>query len=253
MINLKEIATQVILEGVYDPGILKAVFLAGGPGSGKTYVASQLFGIPSRVNLSPYGLKIVNQDTELETLLKKYNFTPELDKMPMDIFRQLTDPTYKDYSGLRGYAKNLSKERLKLYNQGRLGVIVDGTGHKFDDVKKQKQELESIGYDTYMVFVITSLDIAQKRNMNRPRKLPFEIVEKSWKEVQNNMSYFQGIFGGSNFLLVDNSKFLSEKEARKKFNVLVKKGIDKFVKKPVKNKLGKEWVKKAIMLKKRSK
>ena len=125
--------------------------------------------------------------------------------------------------------------------------------NKFDDVKKQKQELESIGYDTYMVFVITSLDIAQKRNMNRPRKLPFEIVEKSWKEVQNNMSYFQGIFGGSNFLLVDNSKFLSEKEARKKFNVLVKKGIDKFVKKPVKNKLGKEWVKKAIMLKKRSK
>ena len=143
-----------IEEGINDPGIFKAIFLAGGPGSGKTYVASQLFGIPTRVNLSPYGLKMVNQDTELETLLKKYNFTPELDKMPMDIFRQLTDPTYKDYSGLRGYAKNLSKERLKLYNQGRLGVIIDGTGHKFDDVKKQKKELKHRMFLCFQIYRI---------------------------------------------------------------------------------------------------
>ena len=58
-------------EGIYDPGIFKAVFLAGGPGSGKTYVAGGLFGIPNKVNVSAYGLKMVNQDTELETFLKK--------------------------------------------------------------------------------------------------------------------------------------------------------------------------------------
>jgi len=28
---------QFIGEGVYDPGILKAFFMAGGPGSGKSY------------------------------------------------------------------------------------------------------------------------------------------------------------------------------------------------------------------------
>ena len=242
-----------IEEGINDPGIFKAIFLAGGPGSGKTYVASQLFGIPTKVNLSPFGLKMVNQDTEFETLLKKYKFGTDIDKMPTDLFRQLTDPGYKDYTGLRKHAKDLSKERLRLYVQGRLGVIIDGTGHKFKDVKTERQKLIDLGYDTYMIFVNTSLEIAQKRNKERARKLPSEIVEKSWKAVQNNMTYFQGLFGGSNFLLVDNSKFLSEKEARKKFNVLVKKGIDKFVKKPVKNKLGKEWIKKAIMLKKRSK
>jgi hypothetical protein len=27
---------DIIVEGVYDPGIFKAIFLAGGPGSGKS-------------------------------------------------------------------------------------------------------------------------------------------------------------------------------------------------------------------------
>ena len=60
----------LIEEGVRDPGILKAVFLAGGPGSGKSYVASGLFGIPSKINVSAYGMKVVNQDRELERMLK---------------------------------------------------------------------------------------------------------------------------------------------------------------------------------------
>ena len=250
LINLKELATQVILEGVYDPGIFKAIFLAGGPGSGKTYVAGKLFGIPAGVNLSPFGLKMVNQDAELEYFLKKFGFGVDIDKMPTDVFRQLTDPGYKDYTGLRTHAKDLSAQRLELYKKGRLGLIVDGTGHKFKDVKKQRKELIDLGYDTYMVFVNTSLDVAQKRNMERPRKLPVEVVEKSWKEVQDNMSYFQGIFGSSNFLLVDNSKFLSEKDAQKKFNMLVSKGVNKFIKKPIKNKLAKKWVEKQQILRK---
>ena len=41
---------EEVNEGINDPGIFKAVFLAGGPGSGKTYVAKQLFGIPDRFN-----------------------------------------------------------------------------------------------------------------------------------------------------------------------------------------------------------
>ena len=142
-------------EGIYDPGIFKAVFLAGGPGSGKTYVAGGLFGIPNKVNVSAYGLKMVNQDTELETFLKKYFGYVDIDKMPDELFRQLTDPKSKDYSGMRTHTKALSKERLKKYTEGRLGVIIDGTGHKFKDVKKEREKLIKLGYDTYMVFVNT--------------------------------------------------------------------------------------------------
>jgi predicted kinase len=244
---------DILFEGVNDPGIFKAVFLAGGPGSGKTYVAGGIFGIPDKVNVSAYGLKLVNQDTELETFLKKYFGTVDLDNMPDDLFRQLTDPTSSDYSGMRTHAKALSKQRLKLYKEGRLGVIIDGTGHKYKDVKKERQKLINMGYDTFMVFVNTSLDVAQKRNMKRARKLSPEIVDKYWNEVQKNMAYFQGLFGNANFLLVDNNATLNPEQAQKKFNMLVGKGIGKFIKKPIKNATAKKWVKKQQLLKKQGK
>ena len=230
-----------LFEGVNDPGIFKAVFLAGGPGSGKTYVAGGLFGIPEKVNVSAYGLKMVNQDTELEMFLKKYFGSTDLDNMPDDLFRQITDPSYSAHMSVRKHAKSLSKQRLNMYSKGRLGVIIDGTGHKYKSIKKERQKLIDLGYDTYMVFVNTSLEVAQMRNKLRDRVLPEEIVEKYWNNVQKNMAFFQGMFGGSNFMLVDNNATLKPKQAQKKFSMLVKKGITKFLKKPIKNRQAKKW------------
>ena len=142
MDKLTQFLTEPFLieEGVNDPGILKAVFLAGGPGSGKSWIAQGLFGIPKKVHVSAYGMKLVNQDTALTMLLKKYGFGTDLDDMPVELFRQLTDPTYDDYSGMRGYAKDITTQQKKLYMNGRLGVIIDGTGHKFSVIKKEKME-----------------------------------------------------------------------------------------------------------------
>ena len=39
---LKEYIREILLEGIYDPGILKAVFMAGGPGSGKTFTMANV-------------------------------------------------------------------------------------------------------------------------------------------------------------------------------------------------------------------
>ena len=75
---------QELLEGVYDPGIFKAFFLAGGAGSGKSYSAEKATGsaagkflwddsmsklTPGKVG--PYGLKVVNSDEQLEYGLMK--------------------------------------------------------------------------------------------------------------------------------------------------------------------------------------
>ena len=38
--NFKEFLLQ---EGVYDPGIFKAFFMAGGPGSGKSFISQNTF------------------------------------------------------------------------------------------------------------------------------------------------------------------------------------------------------------------
>ena len=249
MDKLTEFLTKPFLnEGARDPGIFKAIFLAGGPGSGKSFVAQKLFGIPEKVNVSKTGLKMVNQDSELELLLKKYFGTTDIDNMPDELFADLTGVDKKgkavdyDTSGLRKFAKSLSKERLRLYTNGKLGVIIDGTGHNFSKIKKRRKDLMDMGYDTYMVFVNTSLKIARERNEKRDRVVPDAIVQKSWEDVQGNLGAFQGLFGGSNFMIVQNNKMLSDSQITKHFKMLVSKGIDTFLKKPIKSKVGKAWL-----------
>jgi hypothetical protein len=239
---------MILKEGINDPGILKAIFLAGGPGSGKTWVAKGLFGIPERLNISQTGMKMVNTDKELKFLLKKYGFGTDLDALPDEVFRNLTDPGTDDYSGLRSFAKDLTGARKKLYQNGRLGMIIDGTGDDYAKISKEKKELEEKGYDCYMVFVNTTLEVALERNRNRDRVLPEKIVVDSHRQVVKNIGGFQGLFGSGNFLIVDNNKALSEEEAQKRFNMLVKKGVSKFIKKPIKNPKGKSWIRKQKML-----
>ena len=201
--------------------------MAGGPGSGKSYVASQLFGIPKKINLTISGLKTVNSDTEFEHLLKKYGFETvggglDIDLWPDEVFDMIAggDEDSKDMT-VRKKAKLLTKARKEQYMNGRLGMIIDGTGHNYSKLSKEKQQLEELGYDTYMVFVNTSLEVALKRNSERNRKLPEDLLEKSWKDVQNNLGKFQGLFG-SNFAVVDNSKFMKPEEAQKKFGMITK-------------------------------
>ncbi len=240
---------DLLNEGVNDPGIFKAVFLAGGPGSGKTYAAKQIFGIPDKFNISMSGMKMVNSDKELKYLLKKYGFGTDLDKMPDEVFKNLTGDG-PDASGLRKFAKSLTKERMRLYQKGKLGMIIDGTGHNFGKIASLKKQVEEDGYDTYMCMVNTSLEVAQKRNQERDRVLPPHLLEKSWTDVQKNIGAFQSLFK-SNFVIVDNSEHLEEDEAKKKFGPLVRKVVAKFVKKPIKNPIGKMWVKKQKLLNRR--
>ena len=62
-----------LVEGVYDPGILKAVFLAGGTGpQSKSAVVDTVFNTtPEAKSLSSSGLKIVNSDSSFEHLTQK--------------------------------------------------------------------------------------------------------------------------------------------------------------------------------------
>ena len=52
-----------------------------------------------------------------------------------------------------------------------------------------------MGYSCMMVFVNTSLDVAQERNLQRERTLKPEEVSRMWNDVQNNMMKFQQLFG----------------------------------------------------------
>ena len=244
---LKKTLRVELVEGYKDPGIFKAVFLAGGPGSGKTYIAKGLFGIPDKVNVSQTGMKMVNSDKELKYLLNKFGFGTDLDSLPDEVFANLTGDGPQS-SGLRKFAKDLTAERRRLYQNGRLGMIVDGTGDDFQKISREKAELEKIGYQTYMIFVNTTLEVALQRNELRDRVLPQSIVSDSHKEVNRNIGAFQGLFGSSNFMIVDNNEQKTEDQAKKRFKMLVKQGLGKFVKSPIKNKKALSWIRKQKLL-----
>lgn len=258
-----QLLEQLVLEGVDDPGILKCIFMAGGPGSGKSFVAQEIFGIDKnlRTSVASSGLKVVNSDPAFELQLKKHGIDPK------DLARiEKEDPKLWDFitkakDGPREIAKGQVATIKKFYEAGRLGMIVDGTGDNFDKVARQKKEAEELGYDTYMVFVNTSLEVALIRNSERGRTLPEDLVTESWKECQENMGKFQQLFGGSTFLIVDNTEYkkgnytFKHKKtgktvaAAKPLQPEVRKAVDTFLRKPLYNPIGKKWVETARKLK----
>ena len=187
MKNFDDIRFQELQEGLYDPNIFKAFFLAGGPGSGKTFVTRSAFG--------GTGLKSINSDSAFERALKKNGLSL---KMPED------EAEARDI--LRARAKGMTDTQLDMSLKGRLGLVIDGTGRDYDKIKNQKAILDQLGYDCYMIFVNTSLDVALERNKKRERSVPEYITRKSWEAVQSNIGRFQNLFGIRNMVIVDNSK-----------------------------------------------
>ena len=238
MIKLEDL----LYEGVYDPGILKCIFLAGGPGSGKSKVAYDIFGVAKGLSFSSSGLKVVNSDTAFEAQLKKNGINPrDLSKIEAENPALWDDLTEKPGSP-RDKGKKITDKMKSFYEEGRLGMIIDGTGDNVQKIEDQKKRAEELGYDTFMIFVNTSLEVAKHRNSMRDRVLPENLLISIWKECQNNMGKFQTRFG-SNFRIVDNSKDGN--------NVTrdVKKHIDSFINSPIKNQIGKKWVTTQLMLK----
>jgi len=181
-------------EGVNDPGIFKAFFTAGGPGSGKSHVSKASGAAGTGSKMSPYGLKVIDSDPLFTKMLKDAGKATTV----ADIYSD-------EGQAIRDRAKALIAKQEKNYMEGRLGMLIDGTGKDYNKIKNSSDKLRKIGYDTYMIFVNTSLDVALQRNEARPRSLDEDEVKKMWDAVQKNMGKFQSYFGRSSFLLVDNN------------------------------------------------
>ena len=210
-------------EGLNDPNIFKAFFLAGGPGSGKSYVVRKTTG--------GTGLQIVNSDDAFERYIQQAGLSK---KMPDDEFDR-REP-------LRIKAKKVTASRIGDistgkggYLEGRLGIIIDGTGKNYDKIVKQSTELKQLGYDTHMVFVNTSLDTALQRNAKRSRSVPERIAVQAWKDVQSNIGKFSQHFK-QNFVVVDNND--SEEDVM----TPVFRQIKGLLRKKVTSPIAKEWV-----------
>jgi cytidylate kinase len=215
--------TEQILEGPNDPHIFKAVFLAGGPGSGKSYVAQKL--------LTGGGLKPLNSDDVYEYLAKKHNI-------------DLSDPEVVGSNKgqeIRNRAKEITKTREDLYLDGRLGLVIDGTGKDVSKVSVAKKQLGDLGYDTMMLFVNTSEEVAQERNAARARTIPTDMVTVMWQRVQQNIMKFQQVFGAAKFHVIDNSGGLEDPDRKENFDNVYRE-VQKFLNDPPTKRAAKAWL-----------
>ena len=215
-----------LLEGVYDPNIFKAFFMAGGPGSGKSYVAGK--------TTAGLGLKVVNSDIVFEKYLKDARLSFE---MP--------DAQAAKRDERRAAAKEVTQKRKDNYIEGRLGMVIDGTGKDYSKISSQASQLKAIGYDVHMIFVNTSLDVALERNKQRARQVPEKIVIDSWNAVQKNIGQFQRFFGNKNFIVVDNNN-AGEDILGKAY-----KEVRRMLRQKVDNHIAKAWIANQLRLKQR--
>jgi len=198
-----------LIEGINDPGIFKAVFTLGGPGSGKTTIANKLLG--------GTGLRTVDIDRFYTLLMSKAGITGNYAKE------------------LYWHAGNKTDKRFELFLQHRLGMIIDGTGRKIDRLKQTKKLLEDLGYETMAIFVNTDLKTAITRNELRTRRVDPSLVKQMHQEVNDNLGDLQRIFGNK-LLIVDNS---GEEYPDLSY---YGKELDKFVRTPPNRPAATKWI-----------
>ena len=211
---------QDLQEGLNDPNIFKAFFLAGGPGSGKSFVV--------RTTTGGTGLRIVNSDDVFEKYLKDAG-------LEMDMRTKQAEREEEERDKLRDRAKAITKKREKNYVEGRIGLIIDGTGKHYDKIAAQSIYLKRLGYDTHMIFVNTSLDTALKRNAERERRVSNSVATNSWRDVQSNIGKFSQHFR-QNFVVVDNN------DSKEDVMTPVFKQIKSLLRKKVTSPIAKQWV-----------
>ena len=164
------------LEGPHDPYTHKAIFFAGSPGSGKTYVARKLAG-------AFQGLKQVNMDNWFKRLMTKKNLSW---KMPPE-----EEPEREKQ---RQRSKELVTKQQQSYAESGLGLLIDSTGRIYDTIARIKQELENTGYKTTMIFVNTDIETALRRNKERERTLPDKLIHQNYEIIEQNLGRFQRLF-----------------------------------------------------------
>ena len=220
---------EYITEGVYDPNIFKAFFLAGGPGSGKSWVSAK--------TLSGIGLKVINSDDVFANALKK-------ESMSLN-FAGYSAAEIERRDKIRAKAKSLTGTNLRQSLEGRLGLIMDSTARDYDRISNEANLMKQLGYDTYMVFVNTSLEVALQRNSMRDRVLPDAIVMQNHKTVQKNIGGFQSLFGLNNFVIVDNNK------KKEDVNPKVHKAIRRMINQKPTSTQAISWIKRELAKKRR--
>lgn len=264
---LREQSTTPLEEGLYDPGVLKVVFMAGAAGSGKSYTGAYIADIDSdemrgvrpefakkMMLVGTTGLRTVNSDIAFTRALRKAGIDPasldDIEKTNPELWQKIQGTP----DTIRGRAFRLTDAQRSAILQGRLGMLYDSTGQNYTATKFDKDDFERLGYDTMMVFVNTPLEVALSQNAARPRRLPDKIVRKIWQKTHDNIEEYLRLFGPNRFIEFFNvrenqmtpeqrQEFESTLRPHQSANMSrVRAKVQNFLKAPVENPLGQAWM-----------
>ena len=175
--------TMPNLEGGFSEGStkLKAIFMVGGPGAGKTNVGKGL-------QLGRRGYKVVNQDIALEAM-KAESGLPAKES-------DYTADQRSTRSKLGAAARKAAVAKFDKYAANGDGMVIDGTGASYKATTKKIEALQEKGYEVHMVVANTPLETALERNRARvERSLPDFVVQKTYDQVQESLAKYKEDFG----------------------------------------------------------
>ena len=149
----------------WNRGQFKAVFVTGGPNSGKDVVIREAIAESKAVELNS-----------------------------VQAFGYLADKI-----SLGEKSNDLRKEALR--NRGPL--IINGPADDSERILYIKEELEELGYETMMVFVDTTEETSKERNSTLSKMMVESVRHDKWTKAQNNIATYNQLF--ENFVLFDNN------------------------------------------------
>lgn len=153
-------------------GRFKAIFVTGGPGSGKD---------------------IIIREAIAEGRITELNFVQARDYLA-------------DKQKLSEKTNDFRREAIR--HRGPL--IVNGPADDTDKISYIKEELEELGYDTMMIFVNTTNETSKERNSLLSRMMVESVRQDKWLKSQENTKYFTEAF--NNFVTFDNTGDIDSKE-----------------------------------------
>ena len=153
-------------------GLFKAIFVTGGPGSGKDIIIREAIAESRAVELN---------------LKQAFDYLADKQK--------LSEKT-----------SDFRREAIRQRNP----LIINGPADSAEDLMYVKEELEEFGYDTLMVFVNTTNEVSQERNTKLSRMMMESIRYDKWMQAQKNKELFSEKF--DDFIYFDNTGTLESIE-----------------------------------------
>jgi predicted kinase len=189
-----------------ERGMFKAIFVSGGPGSGKDIIIREAIAEQNVIEM--------NSITAINILNDKHKLCEK--------------------------SRDIRREAIR----NRAPLVITGTTNEEHNIYVIREELEELGYETMMVFVNTTNDASKKRNECHERMMLETVRQDRWKEAQIISENYQKAF--KKYLEFDNSLNLNEANdfdiAQKEEDIsIIYEMCNWFFDIPAQNKIAESW------------